>query len=76
MRRTMKQIKKIIISVIGITVLVIGILMILSPGPAILVIPFGLSILATEYLWADKMLKKFKNTFISFNKKNPEITSD
>ena len=76
MRRTLKQIKRIIIGIVGITILLIGILMILSPGPAIIVIPVGLSILATEFLWADKMLKKFKSRFLWFNKKEPETTSD
>ena len=76
MRRTLKQIKKIIIGIVGITILAIGILMILSPGPAIIVIPLGLSILATEYIWADKILKKFKNKFYWVNKKEPEISSD
>ena len=76
MRRTLKQIKKIIIGVVGITVLAIGILMILSPGPAILVIPFGLSILATEFLWAEKMLKRFKNSVNYFTKKTKNINPE
>jgi hypothetical protein len=31
------------------------------PGPAILVIPAGLAILATEFIWAKKLLEKIKN---------------
>jgi tellurite resistance protein TerC len=38
------------------TVLLIGIAMIVLPGPAIVVIPIGLAILATEYAWARRWL--------------------
>ncbi len=47
-------------SIIGFTVLGIGITLIVLPGPAILVIPIGLAILATEYAWAHRYLSKFK----------------
>jgi hypothetical protein len=39
------------------TVLLIGIIMIFTPGPAIVVIPAGLAILATEYAWARHWLR-------------------
>jgi len=57
---TLKKIKKIIVAVIGFTVLAFGILLIVFPGPAFIVIPIGLSILATEFVWAKKLLEKFK----------------
>lgn len=57
----MKQIKRLIIAVVGGTVLLIGIVMIALPGPAILVIPVGLGILATEFVWARNLLHKFKS---------------
>ncbi|MBU1636502.1 PGPGW domain-containing protein [bacterium] len=47
-------------SVIGFTVLAVGIIMLVTPGPAIVVIPLGLMILATEYAWARRYLKQFK----------------
>jgi uncharacterized protein (TIGR02611 family) len=47
-------------SIIGFTVLAIGIALIVLPGPAIVVIPIGLAILATEYAWARRVLNKFK----------------
>jgi tellurite resistance protein TerC len=53
--KSLKQIKRIIIGIIGIigfTVLLIGIAMILVPGPEFIVIPVGLAILATEFVWA------------------------
>ncbi|MCX6152153.1 MAG: PGPGW domain-containing protein [Ignavibacteriales bacterium] len=58
--KSLKQIKKIIIGVVGFTVLLIGIAMIVLPGPAIIVIPAGLAILGSEFLWAKKILEKVK----------------
>lgn len=60
--------KRILILVIGISVLVIGIIMIFTPGPAIIVIPAGLAILATEFIWARVLLKRFKNKFDQYSK--------
>jgi len=57
---TMKRVKRAIVAVIGGTVLAFGIAMILLPGPAILVIPVGLGILATEFVWARNFLHKTK----------------
>ena len=61
--KTLKQAKRLIIIVAGSTVLLIGIAMIVLPGPAILVIPVGLGVLATELVWARKLLTKLKSTF-------------
>jgi tellurite resistance protein TerC len=58
-----KWLRRAIISVIGFTVLAIGIAMIVLPGPAFLVIPLGLAILATEFVWAEALLKKAKDYF-------------
>jgi uncharacterized protein (TIGR02611 family) len=60
---TLKQAKKLIIGVVGFTVLLIGLAMIVLPGPALLVIPLGLGILATEFVWARSLLKKVKTKF-------------
>jgi len=56
----LKFIKRIIIAVIGFTILIIGIFMIVLPGPAFIAIPLGLAILATEFVWAKKLLNKVK----------------
>jgi tellurite resistance protein TerC len=42
------------------SVLVVGIAMIVLPGPAMVVIPAGLAILATEFVWAQRWLKYLK----------------
>jgi tellurite resistance protein TerC len=60
-----KQLRRIMIVLLGAGVLVIGIAMIVLPGPAIIVIPAGLAILGTEFLWAQRMLAKMKVTGVS-----------
>jgi hypothetical protein len=45
-------VRKAIIGLIGGTILVLGIALIVLPGPAFIVIPIGLAILATEFAWA------------------------
>lgn len=51
-------VKKAVVAVIGGTVLMLGICLIVLPGPAIVVIPAGLAILATEFVWARRWLQK------------------
>jgi uncharacterized protein (TIGR02611 family) len=62
--KTIKQAKRLIIIVIGFTVLLMGIAMIVLPGPAVLVIPLGLGILASELVWARRILHKIKSRFL------------
>ena len=63
-----KQIRKLVIFLIGISIVLIGCLLFFTPGPAIIVIPVGLAVLATEFIWAKKLLKKFKETTSSITK--------
>ncbi|MBK8266913.1 MAG: TerC/Alx family metal homeostasis membrane protein [Planctomycetes bacterium] len=58
---TIKQIRKALIFLIGATVVLIGIVMIVAPGPAIVVIPAGLAILGTEFVWAKTLFKKLRD---------------
>jgi len=55
---TMKHVKRMVIAVVGGTVLALGIALIVLPGPAFLVIPAGLAILAIEFAWAKRWLRK------------------
>jgi uncharacterized protein (TIGR02611 family) len=54
----MPVIRKVVYSVIGSTVVLIGIVMIVLPGPAFIVIPLGLAILASEYAWARRVIRR------------------
>ena len=75
--KTLRQIKKIIVTIVGFTILIIGVLLIVLPGPASIVIPFGLAILATEFVWARNLLNKIKSKFKRKSKKSfPSLSSD
>jgi uncharacterized protein (TIGR02611 family) len=52
--------KRIAVGIVGGSVLVVGILMIVLPGPAFVVIPVGLGILSLEFAWARSWLKKVR----------------
>ena len=54
--------RRIVVAVIGGTVFLIGIAMIVLPGPAIVVIPVGLGILGIEFAWARYWLRKLRAT--------------
>lgn len=58
--KTLQQLRRLIVAVVGFTVLAIGVAMIVLPGPAIVVIPTGLAILAAEFTWARNLLKRMK----------------
>jgi uncharacterized protein (TIGR02611 family) len=58
-----RVIKRIVVAVIGGTVLLVGVALIVLPGPAFLVIPAGLAILALEFAWARRWLKKARDYF-------------
>ena len=51
---------RIAVAVIGGTVLLVGVAMILLPGPAFVVIPAGLGILGLEFAWARRLLTRVK----------------
>lgn len=49
-------VRRLMVFVIGSMVLIAGLLMLVLPGPGILVIIVGLAILATEFVWAERLL--------------------
>lgn len=59
---TYKWARRFAIAVVGTTVVLIGIVMIVLPGPAILVIPAGLAILGIEFAFARRWLQQVKST--------------
>ncbi len=56
-----KRTRKIMIGVVGSVVILIGVLMLFFPGPAFIVIPAGLAILAMEFEWAQRYYEKVKD---------------
>ena len=44
--------------VVGLTILLSGLIMLVTPGPAFVLIPIGLAILSLEFTWAEHLLDK------------------
>jgi tellurite resistance protein TerC len=49
--------------------------MIILPGPAIIVIPIGLGVLATEFIWARRLLKKVKQQIVKYTRNKQDNKS-
>ena len=64
---TYKAARRIVVGVVGATVLLIGVVMIVTPGPALVVIPVGLAILSIEFTWARAWLKRLRESISNRN---------
>lgn len=58
-----KQARRWVVLGLGASVIVVGVVMIVTPGPAVVVIPLGIGILATEFYWAKRWLVKFRQKY-------------
>lgn len=58
--KTVEQAKRWFKIVGGFTLLLLGIAMIFSPGPGLLIMLVGLGILAAEFVWAKRLLNHLK----------------
>ena len=45
-------------AIAGATVTLVGVAMLVTPGPAFVVIPIGLAMLALEFAWAERLLHR------------------
>jgi uncharacterized protein (TIGR02611 family) len=50
--------RRFLIGTIGFSVLLIGLIMIVLPGPALIVVPLGVAILASEFAWARRVWRR------------------
>ncbi len=58
----LRQAKRIVIFIVGSTIILFGIALLVLPGPAVVVIPVGLAILATEFAWARRWIKVIRDS--------------
>jgi len=58
--KTIRQARRVIVAVVGFTVVALGAAMLLTPGPGGLLIFLGLSLLAAEFVWARLLLRRIK----------------
>ena len=60
-RVTYRNARRIAIGVIGGSVVLVGVAMLVLPGPAFVVIPAGLAILSIEFAFARRWLRKLRD---------------
>lgn len=74
---TYKVARRIVVAVVGVTVLLIGVALLVLPGPAFVVIPMGLAILGIEFAWARRWLTRIKEgAHYAFNRKREPRKDD
>jgi tellurite resistance protein TerC len=56
----LRHARRIAVLIVGMAVLITGVVLIVLPGPAFVVIPIGLAILATEFAWARRWLRSLQ----------------
>lgn len=49
---------RVLLVLVGFTVLLAGLAMLVTPGPAFVIIPIGLAILSLEFVWAERLLDR------------------
>lgn len=64
---TPKSVKRIFAIIIGFTLLFFGIILLFTPGPAIVVIPLALLILSSEFAWARYWIQHLKRHVTKYN---------
>ena len=57
----MQSVKRFAVTIIGVGLLLVGVGLMVLPGPGILLIVAGLAVLATEYVWAQRLLVRAKD---------------
>lgn len=68
MFKTLRQAKRFLRIVMGFTLLAVGVLLFVGPGPGWLVILLGLGLLAAEFVWARKLLDRMKEGAVRLRK--------
>ena len=65
MSLSLRVARRIAISVIGATMLLVGVLLIFLPGPGVVILAAGLAVLGLEFAWARRWLKKLRQRISS-----------
>ena len=76
--RSIEQVRRFFKILAGFTLLALGVVMIVTPGPGWLVIFLGLTLLAAEFVWARRLMERMKqegnrlkDTVLKFGKSDP-----
>ena len=58
--RTVEQVRRVFLVIAGFTLLLAGLIMLVTPGPGIAAILLGLGLLAAEFVWARRLMDRIK----------------
>jgi len=58
--RTVEQVRRVFLIIAGFTLLLAGGVMLVTPGPGMVVIFLGLGLLAAEFVWARRLMERIK----------------
>ncbi len=58
--RTVEQVRRVFFVLAGFTLLLAGVIMLVTPGPGMLTIFLGLGLLAAEFVWARRLMDRMK----------------
>ncbi len=64
--RTVEQVRRVFLIIAGFTLLLAGVVMLVTPGPGMLVIFLGLGLLAAEFVWARRLMERMKRDGLRF----------
>ncbi len=59
--RSIEQVRRVFRILGGFTLLVVGVVMFVTPGPGWVVIFFGLTLLAAEFVWAQRLMDRIRH---------------
>jgi uncharacterized protein (TIGR02611 family) len=59
--RTVAQVRRVFLILAGFTLLLAGVVMLVTPGPGIAAILLGLGLLAAEFVWARRLMDRIKH---------------
>jgi uncharacterized protein (TIGR02611 family) len=59
-RMTKRHGRRVGVTIVGVLVVLVGLALCVLPGPGLLVLAAGLAILATEYVWARRLLERVR----------------
>ena len=55
--------RRALVTLLGLVIILGGMIMLVAPGPGLLTLIIGLTVLATEYIWARNLLQKAKDRY-------------
>jgi uncharacterized protein (TIGR02611 family) len=58
--RTAEQVRRVFLIIAGFTLLLAGVIMLVTTGPGLLVIFLGLGLLAAEFVWARRLMDRMR----------------